>query len=230
MRVARAIGLLVGTGAAGAVAFWTPPMVLRAISGSPGPGLLVVSVLGPFVIRSLAMRLWARLRGYPASSWIAEALLGGIWLLGPIFTMAALTLGGELGGARALEELRDLYTYPPLVPLVTLIFSGSDGSMVGLLIASCVLAYTSAELRPDPMLRWRCDPGGDLSWTRVERQPSGARCLVCATRVEAGQSLHLCPSCDSALHADCHSYLGGCARFGCPEATGALQKPCVPVL
>lgn len=230
MVLTRTIGLLVATGAAGAVAFWTPAMVLRAISGSPGPGLLVVSVLGPLTIRMLAMKLWSRLRGYPGSAWIAEALLAGVWLLGPLFTMAAITLGGELGRSRALEELRDLYSYPPLVPLVTLIFSASDGSLVGLLIASCVLAYTSAELRPDPMARWSYEAGGDLSWSRVDRQPAGARCMVCATRVEEGQALHLCPTCDTALHADCHTYLGGCARFGCPEATGALQKPCLPVL
>ncbi len=140
MGLTRTIGLLIGTAGTGAMVFWAPAMALRAISGSPGPGLLVVSVMGPLSIRWLAIRLAARFRGYPACSWIAEALLAGLWLLGPIFTMTGITLCGELSWTRSGEELRGIYGYPPLVPLVTLIFSASDGSLVGLLVASCVLA------------------------------------------------------------------------------------------
>lgn len=225
MHALRRIGVLAAAAASGAAAFWIPGMLLRGLTGSAVPGFFVVSVLGPLTVRGLALHLARRLARQPGASWIAEAMLAGLWLLGPIFMLTAVVMSGQLSLARALGELFELYGYLPLVPLVTLIFAGSDGSLVGLLAASCALAYTSAELRPEdgtsPIFR---EPSTDV-W--LGAAPSaGGRCLVCATGIEDGQARHLCPICETSLHVDCHVYLGGCARFGCPEARGLSQRPC----
>lgn len=225
MHALRRIAVLAAAAASGAAAFWLPGMLLRGLTGSPLPGFMVVSFLGPLTARGLALRLARRFAGQPGAPWIAEAMLAGIWLLGPIFMLTAVVMSGQLGLARALGELVELYGYLPLVPLVTLIFSGADGSLVGLLAASCALAYTSAELRPEdgsaPNFR---DPPVESVWITAE--PSGGRCMVCATGIEDGQARHRCPACETSLHVDCHVYLGGCARFGCPESRGLSQRTC----
>jgi len=229
MRALWQVGVLGTAAVGGAVAFWLPGMVLRGVTGSPVPGFLLLTFLGPVIVRWAAMHLADRLLTRPGGRWIAEAMLAGIWFLGPIFMICAAALAGELSFARAGSELRELYAYSPLVPLVTLIFSGADGSLVGLLAASCVLAYTSAELRPDD--------GGEaarrepvaLSWVRPGEN-SGGRCMVCATDLAPGQPVHRCPSCDTELHLDCHVYLGGCGRFGCPEALRTSHRACSRLL
>lgn len=225
MHALRRIGVLAAAAASGAAVFWLPAMLLRGVTGSPIPGFMVVSFLGPLAARGLALSLARRFARQPGAPWIAEGMLAGIWLLGPIFMLIAVAMSGQLSLARALGELVELYGYLPLVPLVTLIFSASDGSLVGLLAASCALAYTSAELRPEdgsaPIFRE--PPIESMGMTAAA---AGGRCLVCATGIEEGQARHRCPACETSLHLDCHLYLGGCARFGCPESWGLSQRTC----
>lgn len=228
MHALRQIGVLAAAAASGAAAFWIPGMLLRGLSGSPVPGFIVISVLGPLTTRGLALRLARRFAREPGAPWIAEAMLAGMWLLGPIFMLAAVVMSDQLSLARALGELAELYGYLPLVPLVTLIFAGSDGSLVGLLAASCALAYTSAELRPeDGMSSLFREPAADV-WLGAGPF-AGGRCLVCATGIEEGQARHRCPTCETALHAECHVYLGSCARFGCPETRRAYDETCTMI-
>lgn len=230
MRTLRRASVLALAATAGATAFWMPGMLFRALTGSPVPGFLLVSFLGPLMVRGAAMRLARACARQPGAAWIAEGMLAGIWMLGPIFMLLGVAASGELSLARALQELRELYSYAPLVPLVTLIFSGSDGSLIGLLAASCVLAYTSAELRPDHEACWIFrENGGELRWMRGP-SPATGRCMVCATPLERGQAVHRCPACDTAQHADCHAYLGGCARYGCRESLWAGPRACIGVI
>ena len=224
MRWLVKFGVLILAALGGAIAFWLPGMLMRGISGSPVPGFLLLSFLGPLAVRGVATRLAGACLGRPGGPWIAEAMLAGIWLLGPIFMMGAVAMSGQLSVGRALGELRDLYSFAPLVPLVTLIFAGSDGSLVGLLASSCMLAYISAELRPEGGPAVRPD-AAVLRWMR-SGTGEGGRCPVCANDLEPGQTVHRCPLCETAQHLDCHVYLGACARFGCPESRNLGHRAC----
>lgn len=43
------------------------------------------------------------------------------------------------------------------------------------------------------------------------------RCPVCADELSL-RAQQSCPTCETPVHADCREYIGGCARFACPEA------------
>ena len=45
-------------------------------------------------------------------------------------------------------------------------------------------------------------------------------CPYCRFPIHDGEDVVVCPSCETAHHADCWRENGGCARFGCPHSPG----------
>lgn len=43
------------------------------------------------------------------------------------------------------------------------------------------------------------------------------RCPVCSDELSL-RTQQSCPTCETPIHSDCREYIGGCARFACPEA------------
>ena len=102
-----------------------------------------------------------------------------------------------------------------------MLLSGVYGLLVGLMAVRCELALAFWE--PDAHVTHGA-PG--LRLALLDTAAGWGRCLVCATGIEKGQVQRACATCDTALHAECYEYLGGCARFGCAEARGVASLPC----
>jgi hypothetical protein len=52
---------------------------------------------------------------------------------------------------------------------------------------------------------------------------TAGRCPVCGDPLGDG-ALSRCAECDTAVHAACGVFLGGCARYACPEAASSRRR------
>lgn len=57
----------------------------------------------------------------------------------------------------------------------------------------------------------------------VTTLPGGARCPVCAQLLGI-KPTRTCAVCETPVHAECADYIGGCARFACPEAATVRKR------
>ena len=51
------------------------------------------------------------------------------------------------------------------------------------------------------------------------------RCMICHTLIRDGEETRECPECRETFHEACWTDLGGCASYGCGQATVAEKGP-----
>jgi hypothetical protein len=123
----------------GAIAFWLPASILSAMDSGSDPGaVLVYSMVLP------ATTLWAFLRldgpGRQMLDGSARAflMLTGIWVMGPIFLVAGLEMGGGFG---TFADLPWGMLVNPAATFVMATYQGSLGALLVVTVALPVLAY-----------------------------------------------------------------------------------------
>jgi hypothetical protein len=133
----------------GGAAFWAPTIAIELVTGRD-LNLLVATLLGPTVLASIyvGLALWRR-RGIRAYLW----MLIGLYSLGSWFMYIAFTPSG--GGFASIHRFADLYILflSTVVPILTLVFSGYDGTLFGVLLITVLLPCVHYFLRRRSQIR-----------------------------------------------------------------------------
>ena len=126
---------------AGAIAFWTPDILLQVRSGYSVEGrvTLLLAILLPWVLFSI-YRVLLSLRGkeYKSPS-IAFYMLLGVWTLGS----AAMATGAAFtsGGFPYQGEVVDVNLLTSLLPSSTFRLSMFDGSLAALVLSTILMIF-----------------------------------------------------------------------------------------
>jgi hypothetical protein len=123
----------------GAIAFWTPDVVVHAVRRSlfGRSDVLALTVTMPLIL-FVAWAAGAKCLGITARATAIRMLLG-IWLLGGLFMTAGASFSG--GGFVGPDGVRGAFTVigMSLLPVYTFIMATCDGSLGGLLLVTAVL-------------------------------------------------------------------------------------------
>jgi hypothetical protein len=123
--------------AGGALSFWLPDVAVhvaaRQTFDSPHVWLITFLMPATFLLAYLAGRRLAVQREF---KWVGLAMLLGVWLLGGLFmTVAATASGAGFAGPNGIREGL-LMIALSLIPPVTYMMAGYDGSLFALLAVS----------------------------------------------------------------------------------------------
>ncbi|MBD0373396.1 MAG: hypothetical protein ICV60_21350 [Pyrinomonadaceae bacterium] len=126
---------------AGAVAFWTPDILLHVRRGYEfaSRDMLLLTVLLPWVLFSI-YRVLLSLRGKEFKSpSIAFYMLLGVWMLGS----SAMTLGAAFtgGGLPHPGEAVNVELLTGLLPSSTFTLAAFDGSLTALLVSTILMIF-----------------------------------------------------------------------------------------
>lgn len=138
--VARFATLLIG-----AAAFWAPAVAIE-LATAPGYSIALVTLL-PLACLLLALVALRRWRSWPKSG--AFLMLAGIYLFG--FTSICLA-NSHLGGAWTGPVW---FVVISLVPPLTLIAAGYNGTVFGMLLATAILLWVGTKESPAASQLWR---------------------------------------------------------------------------
>jgi hypothetical protein len=126
--------------ALGAVSFWLPDVLIHAVRGYKFGGwdILLISVVLPLTF--VAAYLLAAKRFFKDESrrGVVGLLILGVWLFGGFFMMVGASFSG--GGFANPDGSHSavMLTLASVVPFFTYMLSAYDGSLLALLIVSCV--------------------------------------------------------------------------------------------
>ena len=116
----------------GALSFWLPDV---AVHFDTGPNfdsrhVWVCTILMPatFLFAYLVARRFGMKRDF---KWVGPAMLLGVWLTGGLFMTLATTSGSGFVGVDGVGRL--LIIVFSVIPVVTLLLAGNDGSLLALL-------------------------------------------------------------------------------------------------
>jgi hypothetical protein len=132
----------------GSAGFWAPSIILYAFKGaelSLFRRWVVLAAVQPLTTLATFMTMRFLRRGSSNPSICAKWMLLGIWILGPFCMVTGFTVGG--GGFANDGAWLDLLLATVLFPLLTPWLSLYDGSIVGLLLSSLLLAAEASGLR-----------------------------------------------------------------------------------
>jgi hypothetical protein len=119
----------------GGAAFWVPTTAIELVTRQE-LNILIGTFLGPAALLStyLGLALWRR-RDIRAYLW----MLIGLYSLGSWFMFIAFTRSG--GGFASIHRFADVYILflSTVVPILTLVFSGYDGTLCGVLLITVLL-------------------------------------------------------------------------------------------